>query len=166
MFIPTTPVYSDTRKEYVIDKLSVCENILDWIILMCLFPPLLLLLQVFDESVEANRNAPRSLGTTAADRNENEVGPDFFINFLRLLGEYGGAMNITIIDTLNQVMYNCTVYTRRGQGVFPSLCGVLIKQLIGYQTWLQDWTEWLAIYQSLLVSATVRIFDQLLGWRL
>ncbi len=60
---------------------------------------------MFDESNELRRNAStQSLGTTAADVDEEGVSADFIINFLRLLGEYGGAMNTTIIDSLNQVM--------------------------------------------------------------
>ncbi len=61
--------------------------------------------QVYDMSNELRRNnSARSLGTTTADVDEEAVGADFIINFLRLLGEYGGAMNTTIIETLNHVM--------------------------------------------------------------
>ncbi len=68
---------------------------------------------MFTASVEANRNRPRSLGTTEADLDENDPGTDFFIDFLRLLGEYGGAMNTTIINTLSQVTVLC-VYNSIG----------------------------------------------------
>ena len=60
-------------------------------------------------SIEEQRQAPpRSLGTTPCDDNEQDVGFDFVIDFLTVVGEYGGVMNTTFMDAARLV--NMTEY--------------------------------------------------------
>ena len=62
-------------------------------------------------SVEHRRNAPpSSQGTTPFDGMQQDLGFDFTINFLRVIREYGGAMNASFIDASTQV--NITEYYR------------------------------------------------------
>ena len=60
--------------------------------------------KVYDRSLQRQENAPpHSLGTTPSDDNDEDLGFDFVINFLGLMGEYGGAMNASLTVAAAQV---------------------------------------------------------------